>query len=118
MASRERSWVFCMAGKTMTSAPLSVNKHFFKEYLTSFAEGKEALALKKAEKEGKQTLPGPSLQSPLPPKSSAAAALLFNRKTLSPEIIAKRLKKKPRSLGEIQPDVNYSQGKKKIFSFY
>lgn len=79
-----------MSGETMTSAPLSVNKHFFKE----------ALALKKAEKEGKQTLPGPSLQSPLPPKSGAAAALLFNRKTLSPEIIAKRLKKK--SLGPLE----------------
>jgi len=92
------------------------NKHFFKEYLTSFAEGKDALALKKAEKEGKQTLAGPSLQSPSPLKSSTAITLLFNRRTLPPEIITKRLKKKPGSLGEIQPDVyTIHKVKKNIF---
>ena len=85
----------------MTSAPLSVNKHFFKEYLTSFAEGKEALAYK----EGKQTLPAPSLQSPSPSKSSTTGKHYPLKSLLSD-------KKKPESLGEIQPDVNYSQGKK------
>ena len=65
-----------MSGETLTSALLSVNKHFFKEYLTSFDEGKEALALKKAEKEGKQTVPGPSLQSLSLRKSNTTAALL------------------------------------------
>ena len=84
MASRERSWVFCMAGKTMTSAPLSVNKHFFKEYLTSFAEGKEALALKKAEKEGKQTLPGPSLQSPVAPEVKCSSSFAFQSENIIP----------------------------------
>lgn len=43
-------FVTSMAGETATSASLSVNKHAFKEYLESFPEGKEAIAVKKTEK--------------------------------------------------------------------
>ena len=37
-----------MWSKAATSSPLSVNQHSFAEYLKSFPEGREALALKKA----------------------------------------------------------------------
>ena len=100
-----------MSGKTLTSPPLSVNKHFFKEYLNSFTEGKEALALKAAEKTAKQASSSSSLQPTTTRKSSTTAASLFNRSSLSPQVIAKRLQKNTESLGKIQPHELFSQGK-------
>lgn len=89
-------FVTSMAGETATSASLSVNKHAFKEYLESFPEGKEAIAVKKAEKT----------------KNPSAVALLFGRSSLSPHAIANRLQRRDSPKNK-QPDVTSSTPGKK-----
>ena len=86
-----------MSSETATSAPLSVNKHLFKEYLKSFPEGKEALALKAAEKATKSNpatqteVSSASSQASSNRKSSSNVASLFGRSSLLPQALAKRL---------------------------
>ena len=110
-----------MSHETATSAPLSVNKHLFKEYLTLFPEGKEALALKAAEKAEKanpstQTeVSSASSQSSLNRKSSTNVASLFGRSSLSPQALAKRLRPNVESSRKIQSDAKSKPGKNTFF---
>ena len=115
-----------MSRETATSAPLSINKHLFKEYLTLFPEGNEALALKAAEKAVKAN---PSTQTEVSNassqessqvsssrKSSTNVASLFGRSSLSPQVLAKRLQPNVESSRKIQSDAKSKPGKN-IFCF-
>ena len=106
-----------MSSETATSAPLSVNKHLFKEYLKLFPEGKEALALKAAEKAAKSN---PSTQTEVSSarsqasfnrKSSTNVASLFSRSSLSPQALAKRLQPNVESSRKTQFDAKCTPGK-------
>lgn len=70
-----------MSHETATSAPLSVNKHLFKEYLMLFPEGKEALALKAAEKAEKAN---PSTQTEVASASSQSSLNLWPEFFIAP----------------------------------
>lgn len=100
-------FVNSMSNETATSAPLSVNKHAFKEYLNSCAEGKEALAQKAAEKARKQNCATGSTTC-LTTSNRRSVASLFNRSSLSPQTIARRLQTSNKTR---QPDVKYTTGK-------
>lgn len=85
------------SSETATSAPLSVNKHAFKEYLKSFPEGNEALAMKAAEKARKKQLStstdvssgSSSSKSSSTMGSTSTVASLVGRSSLSPQAIAR-----------------------------
>ena len=111
-----------MSHETATTAPLSINKHHFKEYFTLFPEGKEALALKTVEKAAKAN---PSTQTEVSSatsqistnrKSNTNMASLFGRSSLSPQALAKRLQPNVESSRKIQSDAKSKQGKY-IFAF-
>ena len=115
-----------MSRETATSAPLSVNKHLFKEYLTLFPEGNEALALKAAEKAVKAN---PSTQTKVSSASSQVSsqvspsrklstnvASLFGRSSLLPQALMKRLQPNVESSRKIQSDAMSKPGKN-IFCF-
>ena len=102
-----------------TSAPLSVNKHHFKECFTLFPEGKEAFALKAVEKAGKAN---PSTQTEVSTatsqissnrKLSTNMASLFGRSSLSPQALAKQLQPNVESSRKIQK----SKPSRNIFAF-
>ena len=87
-----------MSSETATSAPLSLDKHLFKEYLKLFPEGKEALALKAAEKASKSnpssktkvsSATSHTLQASSNQKSRTNVASLFSQRSLSPQALAK-----------------------------
>lgn len=111
-----------MSCETATSAPLSVNKHLFKEYLMLFLEDKEAVALKAAEK---ATKGNPSTQTEVLSatsqvtsnrKSSTNVASLFGWSSLSPQALAKRLLSNVESSRKIQSNAKSKPGKN-IFAF-
>lgn len=66
-----------VSSETTTSAPLSVNKQAFKEYLMSFPEGKETIATKVAKRSQKT--------------SPTNVASLLGRSSLSPQAIAYKI---------------------------
>ena len=68
-----------MRGEKATDAPLSKNKQAFKEYLTSFPEGKEAVGKKATEREKKRMQPTTSACSAAP-KDKALASLVFDNR--------------------------------------
>ena len=111
-----------MSCETATSAPLSVNKHRFKEYLTLFPEGQEALALKAVEKAAKTNLTtqtevsSATSQISSNRKSSTNMASLFGRRSLSPQALAKRLQPNVECSRKTQSDAKSKPGKN-IFAF-
>ncbi|XP_068221023.1 uncharacterized protein [Palaemon carinicauda] len=67
------AWIVdCMRSEVKANAPLSQNKFSFREYMLSFDEGKEAVALKEKERVSRQkkTTVQPSLSSKKPSDSA------------------------------------------------